>query len=108
MNNLNSLILEGVVKGEPHYEELGGSGRVYFTVEPSRYYKTRDGNDATECSQFKVVGYGQMCSLRLTDGKEIRLVGRLRQNVWSENGVTHSEVEVVAEHIEIRITKKGA
>ena len=105
MNMLNSLIIEGVVVGEPHYEELGGSGRVYFTVETSRYYKTRDGNDATERSQFNVVGYGRLCSLRLTNGSQVRLVGRIRQNVWSENGVTHSEVQIVAEHIEIRKTK---
>lgn len=105
MNMLNSVILEGVVKGEPHYEELGGSGRVEFTVESCRYYKTRDGNDATERSQFKVVGYGQLCATRLVNGSGIRLVGRLRQNTWISDGVTHSEVQIVAEHIEIRKIK---
>ena len=105
MNMLNSLILEGVVKGEPHNEEVGASNRMYFTVEVARYYKTRDGNDATELSQFKVVAYGRMTSAPLKDGSEIRLVGRLKQNTWVDGGVTHSEVQVVAEHIEIRKTK---
>ena len=105
MNNLNSLIIEGVVKGEPHNEEVGASNRMYFTVEVARYYKTRDGNDATERSQFKVVAYGRMCGTPLKDGSEVRLVGRLRQSVWSTDGVTHSEVQIIAEHIEIKYTK---
>ena len=105
MNDMNSVIIEGVVKGEPHHEEMGATGRINFTVESCRYYKTRDGNDATERSQFKVVAYGRMCGTPLKDGSEVRLVGRLRESVWSTEGVTHSEVQVVAEHIEIRKTK---
>ena len=105
MNMLNSLIIEGVVKGEPHNEEVGASNRMYFTVEVARYYKTRDGNDATELSQFKVVAYGCMSTLPLKDGVGVRLVGRLRQNTWISDGVTHSEVQIVAEHIEIRKIK---
>ena len=65
MNMINSVILEGLVKGEPHNEEVGTSKRMYFTVEVARYYKTRDGNDATELSQFKVVAYGLMSTLPL-------------------------------------------
>lgn len=106
MNNLNSLIIEGVVKGEPHNEEVGASKRMYFTVEVARYYKTRDGNDATELSQFKVVAYGHMSTLPLKDGMGVRLVGRLKENKWTDgDGVAHSEVQVVAEHIEIRKSK---
>ena len=106
MNDMNSLIIEGVVKGEPHHEELGASNRMYFTIEVARYYKTRDGNDATELSQFKVV-YGRMCDTPLKDGVGVRLVGRLKQNTWVDGGVTHSEVQVVAEHIEVRGGKNG-
>lgn len=105
MNNLNSLIIEGVVKGEPHNENVGASNRMYFTVEVARYYKTRDGNDATELSQFKVVAYGYMSTLPLKDGVGVRLVGRLRQNTWISDGVTHSEVQIVAELIEMRAKK---
>lgn len=105
MNNLNSLILEGVVKGEPHNEEVGTSKRMYFTVEVARYYKTRDGNDATELSQFKVVAYGCMSTLPVKDGVGVRIVGRLKQNTWIDAGVTHSEVQIVAEHIEFRAKK---
>lgn len=105
MNDLNSLIIEGVVKGEPHHEELAGSNRLSFTIESCRYYKTRDGNNATERSLFKVVAYGRISGTPLTDGTGVRIVGRLRENTWSTDGVTHSEVQVVAEHIEVKRTK---
>ena len=103
MNMLNSLILEGVVVGEPHKVEERNV--LNFTIEVARYYKTRDGNDATELSLFKVVAYGRMADLPMEVGKQIRVVGRLRENKWVDGGVTHSEVQVVAEHIEIRKTK---
>lgn len=100
-NNLNTLILEGVVSGEPHLVET--SDVLNFTVETTRYYKNRAGEDVEEKSQFKVVVYGRMCKLPLKDGVGIRVVGRLKQNKWNDSdGVPHSEVQIVAEHIEIK------
>lgn len=100
-NNLNSLILEGVVSGEPHLVET--SDVLNFTVETTRYYKNKAGEDVEEKSQFKVVVYGRMCKLPLKDGVGVRIVGRLKQNKWTESeGASHSEVQIVAEHIEIK------
>ena len=111
MNDLNSLILEGVVIGlegevigEPHLVET--SDVLNFTVETTHYYKNRAGEGVEEKSQFKVVVYGSMCKLSLKDGVGISLVGRLKQNKWTDgDGVSHSEVQIVAEHIEIKKTK---
>ena len=101
MNNLNSLILEGVVSGEPHKSEA--SDVLNFTVGSERYYKNRAGEDVEEKSQFKVVVYGRMCKLSLKDGVGVRIVGRLKQNKWTDSeGASHSEVQIVAEHIEIK------
>ena len=104
MNNLNSLILEGVVIGEPHLVET--SNIINFTIEVSRYYKNRAGEDVEEKSQFKVIAFGAMSKLPLKDGVGVRLVGRLKLSKWTDSeGVGHSEVQVVAEHIEIRKSK---
>ena len=104
MNMLNSLILEGVVKGEPHLVET--SDVLNFTIEVTRYYRDRAGEDVTETSQFKVVAFGRMCDIPVKEGSGVRVVGRLKENKWTDSeGVTHSEVQVVAEHIEIRKTK---
>ena len=105
-NDLNSLILEGVVSGKPLLNETSTTSVLTFTVETTHYYKNRAGEDVEEKSQFKVVVYGSMCKLPLKDGVGIRLVGRLRQNKWTDgDGVSHSEVQVVAEHVEIKKTK---
>ena len=104
MNMLNSLILEGVVSGEPHKVET--SDVINFTVEVTRYYKNRAGEDVEEKSTFKVVAFGAMSRLPLKDGMSVRLVGRLKQNTWADkDGASHSEVQVVAEHIEMRAKK---
>lgn len=104
MNMLNSLILESVVVGEPHLVET--SDVLNFTIETTRYYRNRAGEDVEEKSTFKVVAFGAMSKLPLKDGSGVRIVGRLKENKWTDSeGVAHSEVQVVAEHIEIRNTK---
>ena len=104
MNMINSLILEGVVSGEPHLVKT--SDVLNFTVETTRYYKNRAREDVEEKSQFKIVVFGSMCKIPLKDGSVVRVVGRLKQNIWTDSeGASHSEVQIVAEHIEIRKTK---
>ena len=105
-NDLNSLILEGVISGKPILNETSTTSVLNFTVETTHYYKNRAGEDVEEKSQFKVVVYGRMCKLSLKDGVGVRIVGRLKQNKWTDSeGASHSEVQIVAEHIEIRKTK---
>lgn len=101
---INSLVIEGVVSGEPHKVET--SDVLNFTVETTRYYKNRAEEDVEEKSQFKVVAFGAMSELSLKDGVGVRVVGRLKENKWTDgDGVSHSEVQVIAEHIEIRKSK---
>ena len=101
MNNLNSLILEGVVIGEPHKSEA--LDVLNFTVGSERYYKNRAGEYVTETSHFKVVAFGCMCNRPVKEGSGVRVVGRLKQNKWTDSeGASHSEVQIVAEHIEIK------
>ena len=101
MNMINSLILDGVVSGEPHLVKT--SDVLNFTVETTRYYKNRAGEDVTETSHFKVVAFGRMCDIPVKEGSGVRVVGRLKQNKWTDSeGASHSEVQIVAEHIEIK------
>lgn len=106
MNEINSLILEGVVIGEPHLNETSTTSVLNFTIENTRYYKNRAREDVEEKAQFKVVVFGRICKLPLKDGVGVRIVGRLKQNKWTDSeGASHSEVQIVAEHIEIKKTK---
>ena len=99
MNHLNSLIIEGVVIGEPHY--LKEKGVLNFSIETTRYIHNKEGDLVPETSQFEVVSFGKMETLSLEEGKGVRLVGRLKENKWTDgDGVSHSKVQIVAEHIE--------
>ena len=101
-NDLNSLILEGVVSGKPLLNETSTTSVLNFTIETNHYYKNRAGEVVEGKSQFKVVVYGSMCKIPLKEGSGVRVVGRLKQNKWTDSeGVSHSEVQIVAEHIEI-------
>ena len=102
-NKLNSLILEGVVSGEPLLNETSTTSVLNFTIEHTRYYKNKEGEDVTETSHFKVVAFGRMCDIPVKDGVGVRIVGRLKQNIWTDSdAMKHSEVQIVAEHIEIK------
>ena len=107
-NKLNSLILEGVVSGEPLLNETSTTSVLNFTIEYARYYKNKAGENVIETSQFSVVAFGSMCKRPLKNGSEVRIVGRLKQNKWTDkDGVTHSEVQIMAEHIKIKKSKEA-
>ena len=106
MNMLNSLILEGVVSDEPHLDET--SDVLNFTIEYTRYYKNKAGKKVTETSLFRVVAFNSMCKRPLKNGSDVRIVGRLKQNKWTDkDGVSHSEVLIMAEYIEIKKSKEA-
>ena len=109
--NLNSVILEGVVSGEPHLKETSTTSELNFTIEYTRYYKNKAGEDVTETSQFDVVAFGEYGKSLLYPLKKyttVRFVGRLKQDKWEDSdGVTHSKVYIVAERIEFKLKKEG-
>ena len=108
MNMLNQVILEGLVSGEPHLKETKETSELNFTIEYTRCYKNKAGKDVTETSQFDVVAFNSMCKRPLKDGMGVRLVGRLKQNKWTDkDGLSHSEVQIMAEHIEIKKAKEA-
>ena len=104
MNNLNSLILEGVVIGEPHF--LEATQRLEFAIDSTRICKSESGENVTEHSQFDIVAFGDFGKSILNllkNGTGVRIVGRLKQEKWEDSeSVTHSKVYVVLEHIEFR------
>ena len=107
MNNLNSLIIEGnVVKTGNVVEPVSGFKKCLFPVAVNRWYKTKDGNGATEVSYFDVETYGKMaetCAQQAVKGRGVRIVGRLKQDRWNDSdGRAHSRIFVIAEHIEYK------
>lgn len=100
MNQLNSIILEGSIE---KVEKVGDV--INATISVKRFYKDAEGEKVEEVSYFDTEIYGQLAKLFEEKGKigrEIRLVGRLKQNRWTEGDKKFSKVFVVAEHIEFK------
>lgn len=109
MNMINSVIVAGNVKGAELKQTAHGS-LLSFNIDCVRKYKKPDGNGVLavydETSTFDIEAWGKLAervALDLTEGRGVRVVGRLKQNRWSDaGGNEHTAVVIVAEHIELK------
>lgn len=108
MNNLNSLILEGVVSDAPVVRENNyGRKESVFQIGVTRVYKDKDGKAKEDKSYFDCICNDIMCdsvAKNATVGKKIRVVGRLKQNRYKDaDGKLCAKVVVICEHVEYRV-----
>lgn len=98
MNQLNNLIIEGnLVSGELK------ENTFYFGIGVNRF----TGNTELETSFFDVECYGNLAKLleqKFKKGRGIRIVGRLKQDRWSDENGFHSRIKIIAEHIELKLS----
>ena len=111
MNSLNSILLEGNLVRDPESKTTStGSQGCDFCVASDRYYKQNDELEK-EVSYFDVEAWaklGAACSQNLKKGRGVRVVGRLKQDRWSDpEGKTRSRVKIVAEHVEFKPIRQG-
>ena len=105
---LNSIILEGTVE-KMDYKMSNGISTAVINLAVERSYKDKDGNESLETSYFEVESYGQIAIAagnKAKEGSGIRVVGKLKQKRWEQDGKTFSKVVVIAEHIEYKLLKK--
>lgn len=107
MNQLNSIIIEGnLVRQCALTEPKSGFKVCAFSVAVNRWKRGTEGKDGQEeVSFFNVEAYGKMaeiCTHEGSKGRGIRVVGRLKQDRWEENGKTKSRIYIVAEHVEFK------
>ncbi|MBO7715737.1 MAG: single-stranded DNA-binding protein [Methanobrevibacter sp.] len=91
MNMINSIIIEGKI------EKVEGNGLMpilIITIATSRFYK--EGSETKEeVGHYEIEVFGRLAELKNFEiGREIRVVGRLRQN--------DKKVWILAEHIEFK------
>lgn len=112
MNNLNSIILEGNLTKDPELDKTPkGIPVCHFTVASNRYYKN-EGERREEVGFFDVEVWSRLaetCGEYLSKGRGVRVVGRLKQDRWTNNeGSPRSRIRIVGEHVEFRPkTKTG-
>jgi single-stranded DNA-binding protein len=99
VNNLNSILIEGKVFGE--LETWGETGKwdftACFTIKSVRHYKHGD-EIRKEENLVDIETEGKLAESILnhvSDGRGVRVVGRLRS-------IPDSKAVIVAEHIEVR------
>ena len=110
MNSLNSILLEGNLVRDPEQKTLpSGSAVCEFAVASDRFYKQNDALEK-EVSYFDVEAWsrlGAACSQNLKKGRGVRVVGRLKQDRWTDpEGKQRSKVIIVAEHVEFKPMKQ--
>ena len=106
MNALNSILIEGNVVRDPVVKETPrGSSVCNFSIASNRFYK-QDDEFEQETSFFDVEGWGKLaeaCSKGCLKGRGVRVVGRLKQDRWTDSdGKNCSKIKVVAEHVEFK------
>ncbi len=107
MNSLNSIIIEGNITRQPELKDFANGGKVCtLPIAVNRRFKTADGNSQDEVSYFDIDTFGNLadvCAKWCPKGRGVRVVGRLKQNRWTDtDGKAHSKVKVIAEHVEFK------
>lgn len=110
MNNLNSIILEGNLTADPELKSTpNGTAVASFRVGSNRFYKNGMGDRVDEASFFDIEVWSRLaetCSEYLTKGRGVRVVGRLKQDRWTDPDGNHqSRIKIVGEHVEFRPRK---
>jgi len=106
VNNLNSLLIEGNLVKDPELSYTPkGTAVCKFTVASNRFFK-QDQETQKEVSYFDVTTWARLaevCGEYLKKGRGVRVVGRLKQDRWTDpDGKTRSRIFVVAEHVEFK------
>jgi len=110
MNCLNSTINEGHLTKDPDQTyTTKGTAVTRFTIASNRYFE-QDGERKEEVGYFDVETWGRLaetCGEYLKKGRGVRVVGRLKQDRWNQNGQSRSKIIIVAEHVEFRSKPKN-
>ena len=106
MNDLNSVLIEGNLTRDPVAAATPrGTPVCTFSVASNRYYRAENERQE-EVSFFDVETWNKLaerCGEELHKGRGVRVVGRLKQDRWSDKeGNPRSRIKVVADHVEFR------
>ena len=108
MNSLNSVLIEGTVARDPSMAYTPkGTAVTSFSVASDRYYRSGDQmvHDTSFIDVEVWAKLAQRCAEELSKGRNVRIVGRLQQDRWTDTeGHPRSRHKIVAEHVEFRPT----
>lgn len=110
MNNLNTVLIEGQLTRDPDVVPAPAQSQsCRLAIANNRYYLNKTGDWVQDPSYFSVYVYGAVasaCIRYLKKGRGVRVVGRLKQFSWTDNGIRREKICIMAEHIEFQPAKK--
>lgn len=106
MNSLNSILVEGNLVRDPIINQTPkGTPVCNFSLASNRFFRV-DSETQKEVSFFDVEVWSKLaetCSEQLQKGRGVRVVGRLKQDRWTDGeGKNHSKVKIIGEHVEFK------
>ncbi len=106
MNNLNSVLIEGILTQNPEMSNTSkGQPICQFSLSCNRFYKQDDEYQKEE-SIFDITVLNKMaevCNENLKKDRGVRVVGRLKEDrITDDNGGSKSKVYIIAEHVEFK------
>jgi single-strand DNA-binding protein len=105
MNNLNSVLLEGILVKDSVFQNAENKPFCSFSISSKRFYK-KDGRFEQEISIFDVETEGKFAEIALNLGKKgrgCRITGRLKQKKWTDiDGKDNSNIIIKVEHLEFK------
>jgi len=110
MNNLNSVLLEGVLTQDAEHRTTAKGTKVCtFTIESNKYYMADSEKKAT--GYFEVEAWRKLaetCETKAKKGRCVRIVGWLKQYSYKDRFAVEREKTVIcADHIEFRPITEG-
>ena len=109
MNDLNSVIIQGRLTRDPDFSYTSSSAALCkFHIAVNRKYKASNQTKDEE-SYFDIEAWNrtaEICSEHLNKGRGVRILGRLKQERWQQNGRNRSKIIIIAEHVEIKPQKQ--
>jgi single-strand DNA-binding protein len=112
MNQLNSILVEGNLVKDPYTRTLPSGNQVCeFSLATNRFYKNGQEEFEKEVSYFDIEAWSRLgiaCAQNLLKGRGVRVVGRLKQDRWTDQeGKSRAKIKIVAEHVEFKPIPKG-
>ena len=109
MNNLNSVLLEGQLVHNPQAKTAPNGNMVcIFTLATERRF-VRKHQEQRDVSYFEVEvsnRCAELCAAVLEKDSGVRVVGRLREMTWvDEGGQSHSRLWIVGEQVQRKALK---
>lgn len=103
MNDLNSTLVEGHLTADPELSYTPkGTAVCRFAIAVNRKYRTNE-TLQEEVSFIDVETWSraaEACSNHLGKGRKVRVVGRIKQERWQQEGHKRSRIIIVGEHVE--------